>query len=352
MPDYCLGIDLHKRSSVWVIINKNKKVLFSRSVKVHPDAFASTLTALPVPCAKLQVALEPVCGWRWVVDQLESVGMDVHVANPRKVKLIADSRLKCDRIDATILAELLMVGYLPESYRAPEDVQKLRALVRERQYLVELQTGVKNRIQGVLTRQGLHMLPCNPTSSLGKALILASAEEELKRSTQFLFKVAESIKPLDQEIEARIAHDTVAQLLMTMPGIGVISAATIRAEVGDFARFQSPQALASFAGIVPSQRSSGTSQRFGRITKVGSKYLRYVLVEAAYRIRTPRVGVDLARTPKSNTVPLVAFLQKRKELCSASSARVALAHRMLTILWYMVKNNQPYQPDFSLRTVK
>lgn len=351
MSDHHLGIDLHKRSSVWVLINKEKKAVFRRSVVVNPDAFDATIRALPVSPMDLPVVIEPVCGWLWVAKQLEDAGMEVHIANPRKVRLIADSRMKCDRIDATTLAELLAVGYLPESYRAPQGIQEIRALIRERLYLVELQTGVKNRIQGVLTRRGLHTLPYHPTSARGIKAIALGSDEEMQRSSQFLRDVALFIKPLDQKIEAFAKENATARLLMTMPGIGAITATTIVAEVGDFARFRSPKVLASFAGIVPSQRSSGEKARFGHITKVGSKYLRHVLVEAAYRIRAS-AGDKEAGNAKKNTQLLIEFLDKRKKEHAASSARVALAHRMLTIMWHMVKNNTPYQPDFSLRTVK
>jgi transposase len=321
---------------------------------VNPDAFNSAIRGLPISPNGLPVVIEPVCGWLWVAEQLESAGMEVHIANPRKVRLIADSKMKCDRIDATTLAELLAVGYLPESYRAPKSIQEIRALVRERLYLVELQTGVKNRIQGVLTRRGLHALAYHPTSVRGAKAIAEGSDEEMKRSSQFLRDVALFIKPLDQQIETFAKGDTIAQLLMTMPGVGAITATTIVAEVGDFTRFASPKALASFAGIVPSQRSSGEKARFGHITKTGSKYLRHVLVEASYRIRassSDTVGNKVV-DPKKNTTPLIDFLDKRKKEHAASSARVALAHRMLTIMWHMVKNNTPYQPDFSLRTVK
>jgi transposase len=340
MSDHYLGIDLHKRSSVWVLINKEKKVVFRRSVAVTPDAFEAVTRALPIPAKELSVVIEPVCGWLWVAAQLEKAGMDVRIANPRKVRLIADSRMKCDRIDATILAELLAVGYLPESYRAPDAIQELRALIRERHHLVCVRTGMKNRIHGILTRKGLHTMSTHPLYQQGQREITEGTDEELKRSSLVLRDLGLFLLPLDQKIEVLARTNPTIALIMTMPGIGPVTATTIYAEVGDFGRFPTPRHLSSFAGLVPSQRSSGGSEHFGHITKTGSKYIRHVLVEAAFRIRS------------TNDDSLAEFRERLKSGRNAQSVRVALAHKMLTILWHMVKNNTPYQPDFSLRTVK
>lgn len=155
------------------------------------------------------------------------------------------------------------------------------------------------------------------------------------------------LKELDTHItqsevvmESLVKSNCEVKLLMTMPGIGKITGCAIWAEVGDWKRFATPQALSSYAGLVPRQRSSGSSVHMGHITKVGSKVLRYSLVEASFRVRN---------TEKCKT--LYSFYERLVPKGGAKKARVALARKMLTILWYMVKNNTPYS-DRSLTSTQ
>lgn len=124
----------------------------------------------------------------------------------------------------------------------------------------------------------------------------------------------------------------VAKLLMTFPGVGIVTALTIISEVADFSRFDSGKKLASFAGLVPRQRSSGESIRYGSITHAGSAPLRTALVETAMRIR---VG---------NAPELYSFVERLTKASTAKKARVALARKILVIMWKMVITNTPYQP--------
>lgn len=128
---------------------------------------------------------------------------------------------------------------------------------------------------------------------------------------------------------------------MTLPGVGIVTAVSMWAEVGDYARFSTPEKLCAFAGLVPTERSSGGVQKLGRITKAGSPILRYLLVEAAMRIRDAE---------KSNV--LYQFYKTIKTTRGAMRARVALARKILTISWYMVKKNEPYRQRFTTNIIK
>ena len=112
---HTLGIDLHKHTSSWVLIDDRYRTLWKETVACHPEHISKTLKGLPVSPEKIRVALEPVCGWRWVSDLLEKSGMDVHIAHPLKVQLIAQSTRKYDEGDAQTLASLLQSGYFPEA---------------------------------------------------------------------------------------------------------------------------------------------------------------------------------------------------------------------------------------------
>lgn len=332
MYTHYAGIDLHKRSSTWVIINEQRKVVWEQKVDCDPKALAFALSICPVPLNQIQATVEPVCGFRWFQKQLCDAGLDTVLANPTKVRLIAQSKHKTDRNDARMLAELLCTGYLPLSYRASDDIDALRSLMRERHYLVSVRTGFKNRIKGVVTARGFHDIREDCLKQSGKKYIEKHDITELQDLQELCTELSVYIKKIEKDIRVQIPKHPLTTLITSVPTVGLITAGTIIAEVGDFTRFASPKHLASYAGLCPRQRSSGEKTRYGGITKVGSKYLRHVLVESAMRFRM------------SHDPIMYAWYEQVKKIHSPMKARVALARKILTIIWYMVKTNTPYTP--------
>ena len=141
------------------------------------------------------------------------------------------------------------------------------------------------------------------------------------------------IEPFDEKLKEEIQKYPVASLLMTVPGVGIVTALTIMAEVDDFKRFSTPEKLTRYAGLVPRERSSGGVVKHGGITCEGSAPLRTVLVESAMRIR------------EDNAPALYAFVKRLTPITGAKKARVALARKMLAIMWKMVKDNKPYNKN-------
>ncbi len=330
---YTLGIDLHKKSSVWMLIDEQRTELWKEDVLCHPDYITIALKNIPVPLTSIQVAIEPVAGWRWVSGILEDVGMDVHIAHPRKVQLIAKSTKKTDTEDARTLANLLLAGYFPEAHKSGDDIYQLRLLLRERTFIIRQRTSIKNQIHGIATTQGLYAIKSgNPLWKKGKADIMAGQNFILKQLHHLVEDYERRMIPFDERLQEELTKYPSARLLMTFPGVGVVTALTIVAEVDDFMRFGNSKKLASFAGLVPRQRSSGETIRYGAITHAGSAPLRTVLVETAMRIRA------------SNAPELFSFVQRLTPLCGAKKARVALARKILCIMWKMVTSNVPYTP--------
>jgi transposase len=328
---YTLGIDLHKKSSVWMLIDEQRTELWKEHVSCHPDYINIALNKLPVPAKDIQVAIEPVAGWRWVTDMLEALGMQVHIAHPRKIQLIAKSTKKTDTEDARTLANLLCAGYFPESHKASADIYQLRLLLRERAFIIRQRTSIKNQIHGIATTQGLHAIKSgNPLFKKGKADIMEGDNFALKQLHQLVEDMERRVLPFDERLLMLLGQYPVAQLLMSFPGVGIITALTIVAEVDDFKRFASGKKLSAFAGLVPRQRSSGDVVRYGSITHAGSPALRTVLVETAMRIRA------------GNAPELYSFVHRLAPLCGAKKARVALARKILCIMWKMVTTNTPY----------
>lgn len=324
-----IGIDLHKRSQTWVALGeKDSTKLLSRIYPVTPEGIDRAVSDVKKLGSELVALVEPVCGWIWVVKRLRELGLKVEISNPRKVRLIAESLKKTDENDAYTLARLLKTGEVALSNECDPETRKHRSLCRERCFLVNMRASIKTRLESIVTRDGNHTFLArakNRTQVIVKNSEVTIHHEAIASLDIILKKVEEEIKTSSQ------VNSLEMKRLMTIPGVGPVTASTICAEVGDFRNFQRPERLASFAGLVPRERSSGGKQKLGSITHQGSTYLRYVLIETALRIRETK-----------DTISLFAFYKKIKQKSGAMKARVALARKILTIMWYMMKNEKDY----------
>lgn len=331
---YHLGIDLHKHLAYWTLIDNERNALWKRKVLTTEKDTLEAIMKLPVKPSSIQAAIEPVEQWGWYADTLEESGIKVKLVDTLKSKLIAQSRLKHDKVDSLVLAELLRSDFLPEAYLAPIETRELREFLRFRCFLVRMRSRIKNRIHSILSKHGL----VSPKSDLfGKAGMVWLKERELrpvfKQELDSLLSVMDVLKTeiaaADKEVRKLAASTEELLILQSVPGIGKLSALTIKAETGDFSRFPTPEKFASHAGLVPSSRSSSGKLRFGRITKQGSPYLRWIMVEAVQKVN-PKWGV------------LFTFWSVIKEKKGTKIARVALARKLLCICFVLVKKKERF----------
>lgn len=325
MSKLYVGVDWHKRTSTWVAINEERKKVYEKVWECTPTAVGAAVASLPAHPEEIQLAVEPVCGWRWMTDLCEETGIVVRIANTIKLRQIADSGQKTDKNDALTLAELLRADYLPEAYKVPDDIYELRMLVRERAHFINQSTATKCRIHSVCTARGSHQTAEQPLHKAGWDT-LYTEESGLYEMFQSLEEIQTHVTNLEKRILNTINDTNTYKILLSMPGIGYVTAAAIYAEVGDFNRFKTPSALISYAGIYPKERSSGDMKRYGSISKAGSRVLRYSIIEAAMRIRD---------TEKSHN--LYTHYQSAKDRHkTAKQARIVVAHKLLTIAWHLV----------------
>ena len=329
MKKIYIGIDLHKRSQTWVALGeKDSTKLLSRIYPVTPEGIDRAVSDVKKLGSELVALVEPVCGWIWVVKRLRELGLKVEISNPRKVRLIAESLKKTDENDAYTLARLLKTGEVALSNECDPETRKHRSLCRERCFLVNMRASIKTRLESIVTRDGNHTF----LNRAKNRTQVVDANNEVKMHHEAIASLNIILKKVEEEMKcsAQILSPQIKRL-MTIPGVGPITASTVCAEVGDFKNFKRPQNLTSFAGLVPRERSSGGKQRLGSITHQGSTYLRYVLIETALRIRETK-----------DTMSLYTFYKKIKTKSGAMKARVALARKILTIMWFMMKNEQDY----------
>jgi transposase len=231
------------------------------------------------------VAFEAAFGWGWLVELLEDYGFAPHLVHPLQCKAIASARLKNDKVDAAILAQLLRADLLPEAWIAPPPVRQLRAMLRHRAQLVRLRTLLRNRIHAVLADHG-HGRPGGCWSGPGRAWLAslelpAVSREVIDDDLALIDALQVPIDRLDWEVHQQARRDPRVKVLTQLPGVGPYTALVLLAEIGDVSRFGSARKLASWAGLTPTVRGSDRTVRHGHISKQGSAWLRWILCEAA-----------------------------------------------------------------------
>jgi len=336
---YC-GIDLHKNFSAICLMNKEGTVFEERKLQHGGDIFKKYFKERePMECV-----VEPVENWGWVADYLAEAGHGVHLANTYKVRLIAESRVKTDRVDARVLADLLRTGYLPEGYVAPIDLRDRRQYLRYRLGLVRERSRLKNQVKRLLRVENVGEPAC--TDTFGKKgwewlekIQLRPVNDRIKRERLEAIKYYNvNIERLDSEIKLKSRDNETIRHLMTVPGIGHITAHMIMAEVGDMRRFASAKHFAGYTGLVSSQRSSADKTRSGHITKQGNKHMRWLLVEAAQKAKSLDANLKL-------------FYDKIAYKKGKGAANVALARKLSEICWHIAVDNVPYDSSKVCRRV-
>ena len=268
--------------------------------------------------------------WQPVYEYLTERGYAVKLAHPLKTRLIADVKIKTDASDSEALAQLLKLDWLPTAYVPPRETRESRELVREYTYLVQQRTRFKNKIYGELEKRGIDLVG-NPFTKKGRATLKELGVRSIDDCLAVIEVLNERIKKLQMELRAR-AESEDARLLMTIPGVGYFSALTILAEIADINRFPDPEQLCAYAGLVPSLRQSGPTQRLGRITKEGSSLLRWVLVECAW------MHVNHLKDTK-----LTRFFYKLARRKGRKIAIVATARKLLVTVYWMLKRREEFR---------
>jgi transposase len=318
-----VGIDVHRKRSQVAVIDQDGKVLANRNVPNGVKPLLSVIGGLP---PGTPAAFEAAFGWGWLVELLEDHGVDPHLVHPLQCKAIASARLKNDKVDAAILAQLLRADLLPEAWIAPPAVRQFRALLRHRIQLVRLRTLLRNRIHAILADHG-HGRPGGCWSGPGRqwlaSLELPAASREVIEDTLALIDALQQpIDRLDWEIHQRAKADPRVRLLTQLPGVGPLTAQVLLAEIGDISRFGSARKLAAWAGLTPAIRGSDRTVRHGHISKQGSVWARWILCEAA---QTAKRHPDFA-----------ASYQATARRRGKKIATTAIARKLLTRAYHLL----------------
>jgi transposase len=326
------GLDLHQKMVEAVIVDADGRLLLNErfpATRAALEAFARRHLA---GCA---VALEATVNTWPVAALLEPFAAEVVVSNPLRTRAIASAKIKTDRVDATVLAQLLRLDYLPRVWQPDPQTRQLRRHTTERANLVGDRTRLKNRIHAVL-HQRLIEAPRGDLFSARNLDWLAAlpldpeGKESLGRHLRQLAATESELALLEERLAHEAYDDPRAKLLLTLPGVDIAVAQALLAALGDVDRFPDGNRAAAYLGLVPSTYQSGEHCYHGRITKQGRSHARWLLVQAAQHI-------------DAHPGPLGVFFRRIARKKNRNVAVVATARKLVWIAWHMLKHHEPYR---------
>lgn len=330
---YC-GLDLHKRFSYIVVKDGSGRQLIKGRVGNNEADLSAFFE--PFRNNDIKVAIEATSNYYWMFETLDRMNMDVKLSHPLKTKMIADAKIKSDKIDANVLSDLLRTNFLPISYIPPQNIRALRESLRHRMRLVSMRARLKNQLRAVLIKNNCLESYADITGVKARQFV-----KELSLLPVFRLQCDDILAHIDF-INKRVENTNAAikiyakefkevPRLTTVPGIGIFSALLILAEIGDINRFPSPKKLVSYAGLCPGLHQSGETCYSRSITHQGDKYLRWIMVEAAHHaIR--------------HEGPLKDFYLSLSKTKGNQKAIVAVARKMLAGIYFVLKNDSSFNP--------
>ena len=339
MQEY-IALDSHKRYS-WV---EREEVETGRVRQRRLAHARGSISEFLKTCAPgTPVAIEATANWYWIIDEIEQARCVPRLTHARKAKLMMGLINKTDKLDAHGMNTLQRNGTLPTVWIPPGPLRELRELTRTRVVLVAQRTRWKNRITATLAKWGV------PASEYSDAYGKSARQEMEKRLAELpeqtrwatrqmltqLDSLSEQIRQFEKRLEELVDVTPEMQLLETLPGVGVILAATIALEIGEIGRFLSAERLASYSGTTPRVHSSGGHTRYGRTRPDVNRYLKWAFAEAANS-----TTVNSRRFPERHVSQLYTRLRARKGHAKAVGA---VARHLAEAAFHVLSRQQAYR---------
>jgi transposase len=329
-----VGIDLHKNSIVLCVMNQDRKITARRTFACAQTQAIRDFFATLGP---FQAVVEATASYEWLAELIEPLAERFVLANPKKLRVIAESTRKTDKLDALVLAEFLARDMIPQAHRPTPRQRQHRAMVRHRQYLKQTATAYKNKMRRILsdynadrkdlfTARGWAAAAAAPLNAADRFVLdqlhaaWQATEAQIRELSGRLKSFATAAPPKEAEARAK---------LQTIPGVGPVTVEVVLSELGEITRFKSSKAVCAYAGLVPQVRQSGGKGKDLGITKEGSPLLRWALVEASWRVI--RQSAAWRR--------IYEGIRKR---AGGKKAIVAVARRLLVVMTAMLRDGTNY----------
>jgi transposase len=333
-----IGADLHKHSITFCVVElvKGKTKVVQRRRILCKDVPA--IDEFLESHSPSELVVEATIGFDWFAAVAERKVSRVALAHAGKLRVIAESTRKTDKIDAFVLAEFLAKDMIPEAWRPTPRVRQHRTLLRRRCKVQGRITSIKNTMRGLLARYNEDRQNLFTKVGWAEVQSLKLHEHEkwvLMDLHEELIQQRQRLKQCDAQLEvfgssAPVAEREAREVLASMPGIGPVTINTVLAELGDWTRFHSGNAVVAFAGLNPGVRESESKRIDLKLTKMGSPLLRWIMIQLAHRMK--RTTARWKRTFER----LAIRVGKKKATC-------AIARRLLLVIFAMLRDGTAYQ---------
>lgn len=333
-----VGVDLHKQTIVLCVMEVVEGKRTVTATKRFQCRDTEVIRGFFEKLGTFQVVVEATANYEWFLLLIEDLAHRCVLAHPKKLRIIAESTRKSDKIDARVLAEFLAIDMIPEAYRPSPRIQQYRVLVRHRRWLQGRITSVKCKLRNkaayynadiadLFTKKGQKHL----------AEIAMSASDRFESiNLRDLWQWCESrLEEVDKELakfrqNAPLAEREARAVLLTIPWVGPVTIDVILSELGDWRRFRSAKRAVSFAGLDPGSRESAGKAQQLKISKEGSRLLRWAMVETAWRL------VNTCQRWRNIFEKLVRNTGSKKR------AIVGVARRILCVIFAMLRDGRAY----------
>ena len=330
------GLDLHSRNTYIGIMDKEFKRVLGKRVSNNLSLIIKTLE--PFQDQLQGIVVESTFNWYWLIDGLMDAGYQgLHLANPSAMKQYEGIKHTDDQHDAFFLAQMLILGILPQGYIYPKKDRPVRDLARKRLFLVRHKTSHILSLQSLISRCCAQRVSANEIRKFTVTdLQQLLAEEHIVLSAQAnldtIVFLKQQIQRLEKAIINKVKLNKGFQQLLTVPGIGNILAMTIMLEVGDIGRFPEVGNFASYCRCVSSQRlSDGKSKGHGN-RKNGNRYLSWAFTEAAH----------LSRRYNEN---FRSYYNRKVAQANTSLATKALSNKLARLCYYIMRDQVPFRQE-------
>lgn len=332
------GIDYHKRYSYVSVENeRGERVLELQVEHNDPFQFRRAFDRLSGPVA---VVFEASLNWAWLYEELESIANveRITVANPYQVRLIAESQIKTDKIDARKLAKLLRLGVVPACHVPDRATRDRKEVLRQRAYWVRQRTGIRNRIHKLIGRQHGLVMPqvtdlfgAKGKAALNKAQLPEPDGMLLKQNLAMLEQLDAVIRADETRIREDGKPDRALEIVSSIPGVGLVIGSLIAVETDGIERFLRPERYVGYAGLSPSTHSSGGKTYSGRMLWQCNKWLKWAYIEAAW------IAVGCSAYFGG------LYRHHRGRGKKANTAITIVARRMCRIVYLLLSQNRLYE---------
>jgi len=329
-----VGIDLHKQIIVLCVVNQERKVLERKTFRCED---AERIRDYFAKVGDFEAVVEATASYEWFADLIVPLAKRFVLAHPGKLRVIAESTRKSDKLDAQVLAEFLALNMIPPAYRPTARQREHRVLVRHRTQVAQQCSRVKCQIRRLLSNYNADrrdVFTAAATEYLA-SLKLSSADRFVLAQYQAdLLHKKKGLESAKKELRAFAAKGSakdreIREVLRSMPGVGEVVSDVVMAEIADVSRFSSAKQVAAYAGLVPGRRESAGKGKDLGITKEGSRILRWALVESAWQ--SIRYSLRWEK-----------IYQRLKKSRGAKKAIIAVARRLLCVLVSLWKSGKPY----------